>query len=141
MPKALSMDLRERAMARLEAGESMVCIALALGVSRSGVSKWAARKKATGSVAPGRMGGTRPGTLVGEPAVWLRERIARADFTWRGLRAELAGRNVHAAYKAVWRFVHAQKLSFKKKKRARRRTGSPGRGTQTRPLASPAGVS
>ena len=122
MAKPLSMDLRERAMARLEAGESMVSIALALGVSRSGVSKWAARKKATGSVAPGKMGGNKKGTLVGEPAVWLRERIARADFTLRGLRAELAERNVHAAYKAVWRFVHAEKLTFKKK-RARRRTG------------------
>ena len=124
MAKPLSMDLRERAMARLEAGETMASIAAALGASRSGVSKWAGRKKATGSVAPGKMGGNTVGTLVGEPAVWLRERIAKADFTLRGLRAELAERNVNAAYKAVWKFVHGEKLTFKKK-RAARRTGAP----------------
>ena len=120
MAKPLSMDLRERAMARLEAGWSIVSIAAALGVSRSGISKWAARKKLTGSVAPGKMGGNIPGTLVGEPAVWLRERIAKADFTLRGLQAELAERNVNAAYKAVWKFVHGEKLTFKKKRIARR---------------------
>ena len=81
MAKPLSMDLRERAMARLEAGEPIVSIALALGVSRSSISKWAARKKAKGSVAPGKQGGKKPATLAGEPAVWLRERIGKADFT------------------------------------------------------------
>ena len=120
MAKPLSMDLRERAMARLEAGEPTVRIALALGVSRSGISKWAARKKATGSVAPGKMGGGKLATLRGEPAAWLRERIAKADFTLRGLQAELAGRNVKAAYRAVWKFVHGEKLTFKKKRSARR---------------------
>ena len=115
MAKPLSMDLRERAMARLEAGEPIVRIALALGVSRSGISKWAARKKATGSVAPGKMGGGKLATLRGEPAAWLRERIAKADFTLRGLQAELAGRSVKAAYRAVWKFVHGEKLTFKKK--------------------------
>ena len=67
MAKPLSMDLRERVMARLEAGEPFVGIALALGVSRSGISKWAARKKATGSVAPGKMGGKKPATLEWAP--------------------------------------------------------------------------
>ena len=119
MAKPLSMDLRERAMARVEAGETMKSVALALGVGRSSVSKWAARKARTGSVAPGQMGGNNPGVLVGDPAAWLRERIAAADFTLRGLRAELAERNVNAAYKAVWRFVHGEKLTFKKKRSAR----------------------
>ena len=111
-------------MARLEAGETMVSIAAALGVGRSSVSKWAARKRATGSVATGKMGGNVPGTLVGEPAAWLRERINRADFTLRGLRAELAERDVNAAYRAVWRFVRGEKLTFKKKRPALR-AGSP----------------
>ncbi len=115
MGRPLSMDLRERAMARVEAGETMVRVALALGVSRSGILKWAARKKATGSVAPGRMGNNNPGTLVGAPAEWLRTRIRTGDFTLRGLQAELAERDVKVAYRAVWRFVHREKPSFKKK--------------------------
>ncbi len=48
MVKALSMDLRARAMARLAAGETTRGVAAALGISASGVSKWAARLKATG---------------------------------------------------------------------------------------------
>ena len=59
-------------MARLEAGEPIVSIALAPGMSRSGIYKWAARKKVTGSVAPGKQGGQKPATRVGEPAIWLR---------------------------------------------------------------------
>ena len=120
MAKPLSMDLRERAIARVESGETMKSVATALGVARSSVSKWAARKTRTGSLAPGRMGGNNPGVLVGAPAAWLRERIAGADFTLRGLQAELAERNVRAAYKAVWRFVHAEKLTYKKKRSAGR---------------------
>ncbi len=120
MAKPLSIDLRERVIARVEAGETMKSVATALGVARSSVSKWMARKTRTGSVAPGRMGGNNPGVLIGEPAAWLRERIGGADFTLRGLQAELAERNIHAAYKAVWRFVHAEKLTYKKKRSAGR---------------------
>jgi transposase len=40
------------------------------------------------------------------------------------LQAELAERNVTAAYKAVRRFVHGEKLTLKKKRSARR-AGSP----------------
>lgn len=79
-------------------------------------------KRKLGGVDSG--GGNNPGVLVGEPAAWLRERINGADFTLRGLQAELAERNVTAAYKAVWRFVHGEKLTFKKKRFARR-AGSP----------------
>ena len=67
----------------------------------------------TGSVVPGKWA-AQSGVLVGEPAAWLRERIAGADFTLRGLQAELAERNVRTAYKAVWRFVHAEKLKYQK---------------------------
>ena len=43
------------------------------------------------------------------------ERIKR-DFTLRGLVAELAGRGLKVDYRSVWEFVHAEKLSFKKKR-------------------------
>jgi transposase len=41
-------------------------------------------------------------------------------FTLRGLVAELAARGVKVDYVQVWRFVHAEGLSFKKKRAARR---------------------
>ena len=60
MAKPYSMDLRERAMARLEAGETSYAVAAALKVAVSSVIKWAARKRRLGSAAPGKMGGHRP---------------------------------------------------------------------------------
>ena len=57
MTRPLSMDLRERAMARLAAGESVRGVAAALSVSPSSVVKWSKRLRETGSVTPGRIGG------------------------------------------------------------------------------------
>ena len=37
------------------------------------------------------------------------------EFTLRGLVAELAERGLKVDYRSVWKFVHAEKLSFKKK--------------------------
>lgn len=60
MAKPYSMDLRERAMARLEAGETSREVASALKVAVSSEVKWAARKRCLGSASPGKMGGHRP---------------------------------------------------------------------------------
>ena len=120
MVKPLSMDLRERAIARVSAGEPIRLIAAALGVGASSVSKWSARLRSTGTVAPGKMGGHVPLKLSGTHAQWLRERMAAADFTLRGLKAELAERNVSVDYRTVWKFVHREKLTFKKKRGASR---------------------
>jgi putative transposase len=38
----------------------------------------------------------------------------KADFTVRGLVAELAERGLKVDYRTVWEFVHAEKLSYKK---------------------------
>lgn len=59
MSKPYSIDLRELAMARLESGETTREVAAALRVAVSSVVKWAARKRLSGSVAPGKMGGHR----------------------------------------------------------------------------------
>jgi putative transposase len=52
--------------------------------------------------------------LAGDLRDWLLERSKR-DFTLRGLVAELAERGVKVDYVQVWRFAHAEGLSFKKK--------------------------
>lgn len=114
MTAAYSLDLRERALARKEAGETNREIAAALRISPSCVSKWAKRKRETGSLTPAQIGGYKPRTLSGERADWLRSRIAAGPFTLRGLSAELAERGIKTHPRAVWVFVHAEGLSFKK---------------------------
>jgi putative transposase len=61
------------------------------------------------------MGGHKPKAISGEHRTWLLERTKARDFTLRGLVAELAERGLKVDYRAVWNFVHAEKLSFKNK--------------------------
>lgn len=56
----------------------------------------------------------RSNILSGATRDRLLERVTR-DFTLRGLVAELGGRGVKVDYVQVWRFAHAQGLSFQKK--------------------------
>ena len=81
----------------------------------------------TGSVAPGKMGGHKPKAISGEHREWLLRRTKEGDFTLRALVAELAARGLKVDYRSVWEFVHAEKLSFKKK-RGGWRTRASGRG-------------
>jgi transposase len=118
MGRAISIDLRERAMARLDRGETVREVAAALAVAPSSVVKWNQRRRRTGSVAPGKMGGHVPPKIRGEDAAWLRARIAAGPFTLRGLVAELlATRGLRVDFRTMWTFVHAERLSFKKNRR------------------------
>ena len=97
----------------LTEGMSARRAAARFGVSESSAIKWVRRQRETGSVAPSKIGGYKPRLLAGELRDWLLER-ARRDFTLRGLVAELGERGVKGDYVQVWRFVHAEGLSFKK---------------------------
>jgi putative transposase len=114
MTAPYSLDLRGRALARKAAGETHREIAAALQISPSCVSKWARREQETGSLSPAQIGGYKPRTLSGECAEWLRGRIASGPVTLRGLTAELAERGIKTQPRAVWVFLHAEDLSFKK---------------------------
>ena len=83
-------------------------------IAPSCISKWARRERETGSPAPTQVGGYKPRTLSGATAEWLRARIAAGPLTLQGLSAELAERGIKAHAKAVWVFVYAERLSFKK---------------------------
>ena len=124
MGRPLSMDLRERAIARVQAGDTTRCVGKALGIAPSSVTKWWQRYKETGSVSPGQMGGHKPRVLSGANRDWLLERAQR-DFTLWGLVHELAERGVKVDYHSVWTFVHDEGLSFKKKRSAQRTGSSP----------------
>lgn len=124
MPRAYSMDLRERAVARTSAGESVRSVASVLKISASSVVKWSQRFRRTGSAAPGQMHGHQPRVLLPHRD-WIVERIANGqDFTLRGLRLDLAERGVCVDYRTVWNFVHAEGLTFKKKRSAQRARSS-----------------
>ena len=114
MGKPLSMDLRDRAMARLDAGETVRAAAAALSIAPSSVVKWSQRLRATGSVAPGKIGGHVPRKINGAHADWLRSRMAEAPFTLRGLVGELAERGLRVDYHTMWNFAHSEGFSFKK---------------------------
>jgi len=114
MTRPYSEDLRERALARSDAGETDRQIAAALLIAPSCLSKWRKLRRETGALKPGKMNGHKKPTLSGWIAEWLRERLAAAPFTTRQLVGELAAQGIKTDRRAVWVFVRAQGLSFKK---------------------------
>ena len=127
MGKPYSMDLRERVVAAVAGGMSRNRAAKQFGIGISTAINWVKRLGETGSVAPGKMGGHKPKAISGQHREWLLRRTKEGDFTLRGLVGELAARGLKVDYRSVWEFVHAEKLSFKKK-RGGWRARAPGRG-------------
>jgi transposase len=126
MARAYSLDLRERVVSAIAAGESCRKVAATFKVSVASVVKWSQRFRATGSAAARPMGGNRPYALTSQRD-WLLERLCvQPDVTLRALLAELAERGIKVSYYAVWHFFEHEGISFKKKP-ARQRAGSPRR--------------
>jgi transposase len=114
MSRPLSIDLRERVVAAHAGGESARAVAGRFGVAVSSVVKWSQRYRATGSVAPGKMGGHRKRVLEPHRA-FIMERLGQAPhLTLHGLKAELAARGVKVSHNAVWQFLRREGLRFKK---------------------------
>ena len=124
MAAPYSLDLRERVVEAVERdGMSRNQAAQRFGVAISTAIHWVKLFRKSGSLAPGQMGGHKPRRIAGDHRAWLIQRCQSADFTLRGLVAELGERGLKVDYRAVWEFVHAEKLSFKKNP-ARQRAGS-----------------
>jgi putative transposase len=139
MAAPYSLDLRERVVAAVERdGMSRNQAAAHFGVAISTAVSWVKVFRQTGSLAPGQMGGHKSRKIAGDHRDWLIARCRAADFTLRGLVAELAERGLKVDYHSVWDFVHAEKLSFKKNA-ARQRAGSAGRRPQARTVAAVSG--
>ena len=116
MTRAYSMDLRERVVAAVSGGLSWRQAAARFGVSYSVAIYWLKRLRETGSVAPGQMGGHKPRKISGAHRDWLMARCRAHAFTLHGLVAELAARGLAVDYRSVWEFVHAEQLSYKKRR-------------------------
>jgi len=114
MARPYSIDLRERVVSAVESGETCRAVAARFGVAVSSVVKWSQRYRATGSVAPGKMGGHRRRVL--EPhREFIVEQISRTPhLTLHGLKAILAARGVAVSHQAVWTFLRREGLRFKK---------------------------
>ncbi len=105
MARPLSIDLRERAVAAvLEGGLSRHRVAARFGVAPSTVN-WVRRFQATGSVAPGQMGGHKPKAIAGEHHVFLVQRIRDREFTI--MRKLIVTLNAMIKTDMSWREIHS----------------------------------
>jgi putative transposase len=121
MGRPYSLDLRERVVrAVVKGGLSRHQAAAQFGVAISTAINWVRRFRETGCVEPDQVGGYRPKKIAGPHRDWLLQRCRKADFTLRGLVAELAERGLKVDYRTVWEFVHAEKFSHKKDADCRR---------------------
>jgi len=89
-------------------------VATRFGVSVSSVVKWSQRLRATGSVAPGKMGGHRKRVLEPHRAFIVEEIGRTPHLTLHGLKDLLANRGVLVSHNAVWQFLRREGLRFKK---------------------------
>ncbi len=124
MARGYSKDLRVRAVAIVEAGESAREAARVLGIGASTAIRWLGRWTASGSV------DAKPGTghsrsPLEEHRQWLLGLVAaEPDLTLEEIRVRLrSDRKVKAATSSIWRFYERHGLTFKKNS-ARRRAGS-----------------
>src|ERR1700716_1779317 len=120
MTRPFSEDIRERALARADAGETVRSIAEALQISPSCVTKWNNLGRETGGLSPGTIGGHQKPVLSGTNADWLRQRVRSGPFTLRKLTKELAARGVKTELRAVWPCLDAAGLSVKNNRPASR---------------------
>jgi putative transposase len=117
MSQPYSNDLRERVVEAVEKGGlSRHQAAARFDVSVSSAIRWVERYRSKGSVAPDQIGGYKPKKITGEHRAWLLERCHAGAFTLRGLVSELGERGLKVDYRSVWEFVHAEKLSYKKRR-------------------------
>jgi putative transposase len=114
MTRAFSIDLRERVVAAVEAGGTVRSVGLRFGVAPSTVVKWSQRYRASGSVAPDRVGGHRRRVLAPHRDLVIGLIEQTPHLTLHGLKDELAKRGVTVSHSAVWRFLRREGLSFKK---------------------------
>src|SRR3546814_1359596 len=116
MARPLSMDLRERVVARRRAGESIRAVASVFEIAPSTVSKWTQRWHETGDVKPAKFGGYRRRLL--EP---YRETVhalvaAKPHCSVKELQGELARSEEHTSeLKYLMRISYAV-FCLKKKK-------------------------
>ena len=116
MGQPLSMDLRSRLLAAIDAGMSCRAAAQRFGVAPSTAIRWQAQRRATGSFAPKPQGGDMRSRRIEERrdeilALWE----ARKDIILQELRVELAGMGLFVANSTLHRFFARHAITRKKR--------------------------
>lgn len=114
MTRAYSNDLRDRAVSAVIAGETTRAVATRFGVAVSSVVKWHQRYRATGSVAPDKIGGHRKYILAPHRDFIIDQITRTPHLTLHNLKDILARHGVRVSHNAVWHFLRREGLSFKK---------------------------
>ena len=122
MVQPLSLDIRKRMAKAVTAGASRNSVAKRFDVAASTVIKLMQHAKATGSLAPKKMGGYRKYKLAAHDAVVRELLLATPDATLDELVAELGKRRIKASRSSLDRYLGHIGWSFKKNP-ARKRTG------------------
>jgi putative transposase len=112
-------------VAAVASGASCREAAARFDVAVSSVVKLMQRYRATGSVAPGKMGGHRKRVLLPHRD-FIQERLKQTPhLSLHALKAELAARGILVSHNAIWEFLRREGLRFKKNA-VRPRTSAPG---------------
>jgi putative transposase len=116
MTVPLSVDLRERIVAAVEAGSSRRRAAERFAVSHSTAIKLMQRVGETGSVAPAKIGGYRKPKLEEHEATLRAIVDAKPDITLAGIRSELESRaGVLVCQSTIHEMLRRLGLRFKKR--------------------------
>ena len=127
--KAYSTDLRSRVVADVAAGTSRREAARIFKVSASSAVRWTERHDATGNVSPKPRGGKSRSPLERHRAWLLALNAKEPDLTLVEIEQRVFETLVvRTTESSIRRFFKRHGISFKKKP-ARRRTGSAGRGS------------
>jgi len=133
MPRAYSLDLRERVAGYVLAGQSCHAAAAHFGVSVSFVVRLMAAYRANGSLRPKPSGGRRHAKLETHRRFLLTRVAERVDITMPELAAELAARGTQVDPASLSRWFIRNGYRFKKNA-AGQRTRSTGRAKGPRGL-------
>ena len=115
MPSPLSVDLRKRVVAAVQAGASCHEAAFRFGVSVSSASRWTARLRQDGEMAPRPMGGDRRSHRVEAHAPVILAACRRKPALFlRELRDNLAQRGVQTSTSGLFRLLARHGISRKK---------------------------
>jgi transposase len=115
MPSALSVDLRERVVAAIEAGASWRQAAQRFGVGAASAIRWHERYRQDGQIASKPMGGDRNSQrLEAQSVLILQTYEEHPQFFLRELRDRLLERGVRASTSSLSRFFARHGITRKK---------------------------
>jgi len=112
MPRAYSLDLRQRLIEAVEAGSSARAAAKRLQVSASTAVKWVQRQ--TGSVEAMPMHGHPPAKLLPHKERLLRLVADEPDLTLRQIGERLAADGIHVSKSCLHTFLWRNRIRLKK---------------------------